>query len=442
MNLISYSIKTKGVSNFIRRLWTVFTRFSIFERKTARALLTLIGSLQEYKGAPTLFIPASVLHRHSALITQIANSGAEIGIHGYFHNDYRLLSKDEQYMQTKQAISEFQNTKIQYQGFRNPYLGWTEESLDVFAMLHFIYDSNEAVLHEVVDLDSLPPVLRKGYQKSLELFQAIPCSAYTLRPHFEGNLLRITTSIPDDEMLFDRLRADAEEVGRIWCKVMQSVYDLGGVYTLNLHPERAISCKQALLSLLTNACNRPLPVWLARLDDIAHWWKERLQFQLHITREAENSWHVEAICTSRATLLARNLMEEDQASTSWFGPDKRLQSYDCIVNATQCPCIGLSPSTPQCVADFLHEQGYPAVYSSPEENYTYALYLDIPEGLGTTREEQIQQRSALVLHIEALEAPFLHFGCWPDGSRAALAISGDIDSITVQDFFLRILEVR
>ena len=72
----------------------------------------------------------------------------------------------------------------------------------------------------------------------------------------------------------------------------------------------------------------------------------------------------------------------------------------------------------------------------------YSLYLDMPEGLGITREEQIERRSMLVKQVEQLEAPFLHFGCWPDGNRAALAISGDIDSITVQDFFLRILEVN
>ena len=72
----------------------------------------------------------------------------------------------------------------------------------------------------------------------------------------------------------------------------------------------------------------------------------------------------------------------------------------------------------------------------------YALYLDIPEGLGTTSEEQKERRSMLVQRVEQLEAPFLHFGCWPDGNRAALVISGDIDSVTVQDFFLRILEVN
>ena len=72
----------------------------------------------------------------------------------------------------------------------------------------------------------------------------------------------------------------------------------------------------------------------------------------------------------------------------------------------------------------------------------YTLYLDLPEGLGATREEQVKRRSALVQQIEHIDTPFLHFGCWPDGSQAALAISGDIDSVTVQDFFLRVLEVH
>src|SRR2546421_637280 len=95
-----------------------------------------------------------------------------------------------------------------------------------------------------------PPGVRKlastaMYAMTLQLFQAIPSNIYTLRPHFEGTLLRIPTSIPDDEMLFDRLRiTNPAEVGRIWSRVMEHVYDLGGLYTLNLHPERAIPCRK------------------------------------------------------------------------------------------------------------------------------------------------------------------------------------------------------
>src|SRR5581483_5413506 len=33
MNLVSFSLRTKGMGNFARRLWTVFTRFGITEER-------------------------------------------------------------------------------------------------------------------------------------------------------------------------------------------------------------------------------------------------------------------------------------------------------------------------------------------------------------------------------------------------------------------------
>src|SRR6266700_1041446 len=365
MNLVSFSIKTKGVHNFVRRLGTVFTRFGFSETRIRQSLHTLIDCLEQHHTAPTFFIPAVVLRRHPTLLSEIANCGAEIGIHGYVHNDYRTLRKPEQYRQTQQAISIFQNTHIPYDGFRNPYLGWTEESLDVFTALGFAYESNEAVLHDVIDLNRLSPLLRSGYEKSLALFQAIPCNVYTLRPHFEEKLLRIPTSIPDDEMIFDRLRiTNPEEVGRIWSQVMQRVYDFGGLYTLNLHPERGVLCKRALDILLSYARNQPHQVWIARLRDIAQWWKERRQFRLNITPLAPNRWLVEATCTPRATILARYLMVENQPTSPWSCPDVLVESRCFTVQATRCPYMGLSLQTPQQVADFLHEQGYPTAYCS------------------------------------------------------------------------------
>jgi peptidoglycan/xylan/chitin deacetylase (PgdA/CDA1 family) len=443
MNLVSFSLKTKGLHNFTRRLWTVFTRFGFSEIPTRRALYTIVDALQPCHAAPTFFIPAVVLNRHSALIADLTSHGAEIGIHGYVHNDYRLLTESDQYKQTRQAISVFKDRQIPYRGFRNPYLGWTEASQHIFDRVGLAYESNHAVLHDVINLDSLSPTIKSGYEKSQALFQAIPCTRYTLRPHFEGTLLSIPVSIPDDEMLVDRLRmTNAEKVGRIWCTIMQHVYDLGGLYTLNLHPERALLCKRALDTLLSYVCQQPLPVWVARLEDITQWWKERSQFRLHITPQAADRWNIEAICPSGATLLARRLIVEDQRTSFWYGADERVQARCFTVRASQCPCIAVSPQTPQQVADFLLEQGYPTVRCAQEEAHTYAWYLDMPEGLGATREHHRQRCNALLNNVEQQEAPLLHFGCWPDGSRAALAVTGDIDSVTIQDFFLRILEVH
>jgi hypothetical protein len=113
----------------------------------------------------------------------------------------------------------------------------------------------------------------------------------------------------------------------------------------------------------------------------------------------------------------------------------------CIVQAERYPGIGLSPRTPPQIARLLAEQGYAHTTASPEQADQFSLYLDLPEGLGETRAEQQSRCGTLIRQIEQLDAPLLSFRCWPDNYQAALAISGDIDSVTIQDFFLRILEV-
>lgn len=443
MNLVQFSIKSKGTRNFARRLWTVFTRFGLSEAHTRRSLAAIMDTTNLYGAMPTFFVPAVVLQRHVSLFAELARRGAEIGVHGYVHNDYRSLSHGEQYKQTEQAIVVFDYAGIPRKGFRHPYLGWTEESVAVLTALDFIYDSNEAVLHDVIDLDSLPTHLRRGYEKSLQLFQAIPCTAYTLRPHYEGRLLRIPLSIPDDEMLYDRLRiTDQARLGKIWSQVLRHVYDLGGVYVLNLHPERGLLCQRALDLLLSAASTQPLSVWMASLGEIAEWWQERRQFHLDIAPLAPNKWRVTAQCSPRSTLLARCVIVEDQPTTPWHGSDVRVQGTTCIINAPRRPCIGLSPRTPTEVDEWLHEQGYPLARGEGQDAESFAMYLDLPDGLGMTRHERIERCSTLVRQIEQSEVPLVRYGCWPNGSRAALAVSGDVDSVTVQDFFLRIREVR
>ncbi len=446
MNLVAFSIRTKGAHNFARRLWTVFARFGFSDARSRRTLLSILATVRQYGGSPTFFIPAVVLRRHPELINEIALCGAEIGIHGYVHNDYRSLSDASQHQQTQQAMAVFHDVSLPFEGFRNPYLGWTDDAVRSFEQLGFTYDSNEAIVHDALDLSRLTPTLRSGFEKSLELFQAIAPSAYTLRPHFEGELARIPTSIPDDEMLFDRLRiTDQVALGDIWRSVMARVYDLGGIYVLNLHPERGVLCKPALGRLLAFSQQQELPVWVASLREVEQWWRERRAFRFTFEATGEATWRVTASCTPRTTILARHLTVDGAAASPWSGAESRVDGVDgreFTVHAGVCPCVALSPRTSSAVEDFLLEEGYPVQRVEPAKAPGYAHYLDMSDGLGETRAEQIARRSALLAEIEALEQPLLRFGVWPDRARAALSITGDIDSITIQDFFLRIVEAR
>ena len=443
MNLVAFSIRTKGAHNFARRLWTVFARFGFSDARSRRTLLAILATVRQYGGSPTFFIPAVVLRRHPELINEIALCGAEIGIHGYVHNDYRSLSDASQHQQTQQAMAVFHDVSLPFEGFRNPYLGWTDDAVRSFEQLGFTYDSNEAIVHDALDLSRLTPTLRSGFEKSLALFQAIAPSAYTLRPHFEGELARIPTSIPDDEMLFDRLRiTDQVALGDIWRSVMARVYDLGGIYVLNLHPERGVLCKPALGRLLAFSQQQELPVWVASLREVEQWWRERRAFRFTFEATGEATWRVMASCTPRTTILARHLTVDGATISPWSGAESRVDGREFTVHAGVCPCVALSPQTSSAVEDFLLEEGYPVQRVEPAHAPGYAGYLDMPDGLGETRAEQIARRSALLAEIEALEQPLLRFGVWPGRARAALSITGDIDSITIQDFFLRIVEAR
>jgi peptidoglycan/xylan/chitin deacetylase (PgdA/CDA1 family) len=443
MNLVAFSFKTKGAHNFARRLWTVFARFGFSDARSRRTLLSILATVREHGGNPTFFIPAVVLRRHPDLINDIALCGAEIGIHGYVHNDYRSLNDAGQHQQTQQAMAVFHDVHLPFQGFRNPYLGWTEDAVRSFAALGFGYDSNEAVVHDVVELNKLTPTIRSGWEKSLTLFQAIAPSAYALRPHFEGELARIPTSIPDDEMLYDRLRiTDQVTLGSIWSEVLTRVFALGGIYVLNLHPERGVLCRPALTYLLSFSQQQALPVWVASLHEVELWWRERRAFRFTLEPSGEASWSAVATCSPRATILARRLTVGGASIEEWMDDESSVDRRQFTVHAATCPCIALSPQTSCEVEEFLREQGYAVQRAEATFAPSFSLYLDMPGGLGQTRPEQLAQRSVLVAEIEALDKPLLRFGVWPDRARAALSITGDIDSITIQDFFLRIVEAR
>jgi hypothetical protein len=244
-------------------------------------------------------------------------------------------------------------------------------------------------------------------------------------------------------MLFDRLRiTEPERLGGLWSEVMRRVYDCGGIYVLNLHPERGELARGALDTLLLYASKRPLPVWITRLRDVAAWWRERAAISLHITPAGEGRWQVEAHGSPRATLLTRNGAVEGAQTLAWPGGDLQALGQSFTIGAAVWPGVALSPRTPAEVERMLREQGYPTRRAEPTEAARYGAYVDRPEGLGQSRAERQRTASALVRQIEQGETPLVRIGLWPEGRRAALAITGDIDSVTIQDFFLRIMEVR
>jgi len=77
---------------------------------------------------------------------------------------------------------------------------------------------------------------------------------------------------------------------------------------------------------------------------------------------------------------------------------------------------------------FVRQQGY--IVEISEQDHHYAYYLNQTD---FTAEDQ----RLLLAHIERTDRPLVRLGRWPNGARSALAITGDIDALTLWDYGLR-----
>jgi hypothetical protein len=96
------------------------------------------------------------------------------------------------------------------------------------------------------------------------------------------------------------------------------------------------------------------------------------------------------------------------------------------------PFIGIGPGTPEKAIKFLKNEGF--IVEAGIEPRDYGVYL------GNLLSFQETDERALAEKIENTAAPLVRYWRWPDGARSALSLTGDIDSMTLIDFGLRVVE--
>jgi hypothetical protein len=129
------------------------------------------------------------------------------------------------------------------------------------------------------------------------------------------------------------------------------------------------------------------------------------------------------------TVLGRGI-GLDIVAPVWADGYRRLPASNLVVHAPLRPFVGLSPSASPQLRDFMQRQGY--IVEISEQAHRYAYYFDRDGGA-------VREFRSLMAAIEATDLPLVRLGRWPNGARSALAITGDIDALTLWDFGLRIL---
>jgi len=425
---------SRGVRPTFGRIANILYRFGLTSRKMEDRLNKYVEITEKFSCSPTFAVTAVTLKRHPNLMKDLSKKGVELAVHGQVHADHKLLSLEEQMNHFQKASAAFEMHSIPFKGFRAPYLRTNSSTLEALIRLKFAYDSSQTIQWPVIEESKYSRSRLGEYNRLLDFYKPCDAATHLSLPRSTNGLLEIPVSIPDDEALVERLGITKEqEIAEIWKEMFERTYASGELLVLQLHPERIIFCASALGSILEKAREAKPPVWIARLGEIAQWWKQRDKFNFEINNEGNGQWRVRANCSDKATVLMRNC-KVNVLTTDWADGYKSIDVRDFILESHVCPCIGVSPNSSEEAIAFLKGEGFVVAVGAQPENC--GIYFDSLASFNQSDERRISEA------IQSSNAPLIRFWRWSGKAKSALAISGDIDAITLADFAMRLIEVR
>jgi peptidoglycan/xylan/chitin deacetylase (PgdA/CDA1 family) len=410
-------VGSRGLGNTLRRASQVAWRFGVTPGRMEHRLMDLADTVLEYGAPPSLPITASVLDRNPGVARRLRDKGVELPIHGLVHTDMSLLTPEAQRAHLERAAAIFERHGIGLCGFRSPYLRYNEATLAALEALGLSYDSNLAFYWEPeVSLSGLGPLEADGLARGLRFYSPRTRATDRSLPRFWGRLVEIPVSLPDDEILLDRMGLPPERIGEVWHEMGRRALETGELLTIQIHPERALILKKSLKRVL-ELSRRKGSFWVATLAEIDSWWRARTGLGLSLEPVDAGGFRPEVSAPGRVGLVAHIPAEHaEEAVPAGSVVDVRLR-----------PVVGLAPSAPEALKLYIRDMGY--FFEISQDRASYPIYFDALTHPATARDL-----------IENCSQPLLRDTLWPSPYRAAMAVTGDIDCLTLGDFLRRFLE--
>ena len=272
MPSLSYSLKTKGFKKTFNRVGSLVARYGLSSSRMEKNIIDFINFIERYDARATFPITAKTLEHHADFIKGLQNQRIEYAIHGYTHVDYSKLNAEYQNKDIKEAIAVFKKCGITPYGFRGPYLQSNEDTLKALKENGLIYDSSTAIHGSVVPEEFLKKE-DHSYNLALKLYRSNSSKSLP-KPYIVDGLVRIPVSLPDDEMLIDRLNIRNQKLlAGIWSKLLYRSNEQGSVFVLQLHPERIQLALDSLGILLEESTK--MDIWVTSLKELSTYWMNK-----------------------------------------------------------------------------------------------------------------------------------------------------------------------
>ncbi|HDD24503.1 MAG TPA: DUF2334 domain-containing protein [Chloroflexi bacterium] len=452
-NPIRFAAKAKGPTAALSRIGAIGRRYGWTPARMHRALARFADVLRRFDGRATFPITAVAVARHPDGIARYQNQEQdqeqriEFAVHGYTHVDYSLFTEDEQIAHLRRARQILAQVGIEPTGFRSPYLQWNSDLYTALEATGFSYVSNQPIAWDVVSVPSFSHsrAIQDAYRLAMAFYDPWFADERLSLPRLVGGLVEIPVSLPDDEILIDRLHGGPDLLREVWGYILSHTYRRGELFTLQLHPERIALCADGLVSILSQAHSLSPPVWMARLDEIATWWRARAETVVTVepldvddegykgAADDDRTWRI--IVKGAPPGLTLSISREGTGSRSLdraAGVVEKVKGGEATleIHSPRRPCVGLSPDIASRMVPLLQEIGYVAEISPESDGYACYLHPD------TIHDDS---ERALLAQIEETGWPLVRLDRWPAGSGSAIAVTGDIDALTWWDYVARLI---
>jgi peptidoglycan/xylan/chitin deacetylase (PgdA/CDA1 family) len=417
MDRLRFVLDSRGMRNTIQRALQVGTRFGLTAHKMERRLLRYADVAADYGAHPSLPITAGVMDRNPWVAHHLAERGVELCVHGYVHTDMSRLTPDQQHHHIDKAVGLFRKHGVDFAGFRSPYLRYDDATLAAVEAAGFDYDSNLPFYWEPRrTLCNLKVYEEDGLRRGLRFYRPVTYPADCSLPRFFGGLVEIPVSLPDDEILLDRMGWDPKRIGEVWKEMAGTALERGELLTLQLHPERIELLEPSLRQVLDLAKSSGR-FWFATLGEISQWWKARSAFSVELDEIRPGTYSLGIPPEPRHMVY---LLDPG-------GARRQPVKHGETLTSPRRPLVGVPQGAGPNLINKIRDLA--VLVEKTTDRDLYPLYIDGDP-----------DRKDLVKLIRRLDHPLLVDGFWPYRARAAIAVTGDIDCLTLGDFIRRFKE--
>jgi peptidoglycan/xylan/chitin deacetylase (PgdA/CDA1 family) len=416
ITLFRERLRTRSLRYGAYRLLNIFKNYGFTRVPFSNLLDRYVEFLNDYTVRPTFPVTALALHRHPDLFKKLQDRGVEFAIHGYRHVDYTQLEPRIIRSHLEKAVQIFKQNGIQYQGFRFPFLRRNLESTRIVSEFDFGWESSEVIAWPIPELPGSSQVRLRDIEKLLFSYQVKSAGEQASVPWPYQGCLEIPVSMPDDDLLIERLHVSQAFIRTVWRSMLESSRERNELLVLQMHPERFFAFRSALRDLIHRARRRD--IWIASLREVSGWWQERARLRVDLIKK-RGGWLVAADGNSMVAFeIGKNGGRPGAREWRTLNPGQKVESQSK-------PVIGLTRPAPHEMIDILNQEGY---LFEKAGNTRYSLLLN---------DTDLKDRESLVQRIEQNIHPLIRKKRWPRSFQSSLSVTGDIDGIDFWDYWTR-----